>query len=145
MLNKNTFRSDSLYQRLLIISLALMLSGCTGFVQTKEPTLNQYQLDTNLIIDERPLEPQSITISADQGTTLYFEDAENNQLYKVFYMLKPGEQKGTVEVFTSVHTELMAPSFLTYEGEEASAVTSPPKPPVIEVKVRASPVKPAHP
>ncbi|WP_152558502.1 hypothetical protein [Endozoicomonas numazuensis] len=112
--------------------------------QNKESSQTQYQLDANLIINDLPLEPQSITTTMDQRATLYFEDSQHNQFFKVFCILKPGEQEGTVEIFTSVHTEVTAPSFLTYEGQEASA-TFPPKQPVIEVKVRATPVKPTPP
>ncbi|WP_062264987.1 hypothetical protein [Endozoicomonas arenosclerae] len=143
MLNKNT-HSSSWQASFLITSFILLLSGCTHFNQKKELLQPQYQLDANLIIDERPLEPQTAQLAAGQRATLYFEDSEKSQLYKVFYFLKAGEQEGTVEIFTSVNTEVTAPSFLTYEGEEASAIF-PPKVPMIEVKVKATPVKPTLP
>ncbi|MGI9282290.1 MAG: hypothetical protein ACR2PX_22045 [Endozoicomonas sp.] len=144
MSNKNTQLSTGLSQSFLIIAFALLLSGCSLLNQKKDLSQNEYQLDANLIIDERPLEAQSTMMTADQRATLYFEDTAKNKLYKVFYILKPGEQVGTVEIYTSVHTEVTSPSFLTHEGEEASAIF-PPHLPVIEVKVRATPVKPIHP
>ncbi len=145
MSNKNAQHLDSLYKKFLIIPLILLLSGCSMPGRNKEATQTQYRLDTNLIVDERPLEPRSLIISADQGATLYFEDAEKSRVYKVFYLVKPGEQEGEVEILTGVHAEVMAPSFLTYEGQEASYTASPPELPIIEVQVKASPVKPAHP
>ncbi|AMO57975.1 hypothetical protein EZMO1_4047 [Endozoicomonas montiporae CL-33] len=95
-----------------------------------------YQLETNLLIDGRPLNEQSIELPGQTTTILYFYDDVLNQTYKVEYAVLPGEQEHTLFIDTQMYRTVNSPNFLVYDNEEAAAVFQE-EAPEIEIKVKA--------
>ncbi|KEQ12717.1 hypothetical protein GZ77_19790 [Endozoicomonas montiporae] len=120
---------------LLILPLILLLSACGSLSRTNTMT-EYYQLETNLLIDGRPLNEQSIELPGQTTTILYFYDDVLNQTYKVEYAVLPGEQEHTLFIDTQMYRTVNSPNFLVYDNEEAAAVFQE-EAPEIEIKVKA--------
>ena len=80
-----------------------------------------YEVCSHLIVNGEVLEKQLFTTPPHEMQVRFYED-KNGKPYKVLYQVIPGEQAGTVEVFTRVSTPVMIANFLLPDNEQASMI-----------------------
>ena len=124
--------------KLLILPLLLFISACGSLSKTGTEEV-YYQLESNLLIDGRPLQQQSIKLPGYTTRKLYFHDDVMSHTYKVEYAVMPGEEAHTVLIDTMLYRTVRNISILAHDNEEAGFTFKEPSPEV-ELKVKARPL-----
>ncbi|MCW7554704.1 hypothetical protein NX722_19205 [Endozoicomonas gorgoniicola] len=124
--------------KLLILPLLLFISAC-GSLSKNGTEEVYYQLETNLLIDGRPLQQQSIELPGYTTRKLYFHDDVMNHTYKVEYAVMPGEEAQTVFIDTMISRTVRSVGILAPDNEEAGFTFKEPSP-EIELQVKARPI-----
>ncbi|MET4695907.1 hypothetical protein [Endozoicomonas lisbonensis] len=125
--------------KLLILPLLLFLSACGSLSRTGTDNV-YYHLETNLLIDGRPLQQQTIELPGYTTRKLYFLDDVMNHTYIVKYAVMPGEEAQTVLIDTMIYRSVRNISILAPDNEEAGFAFKEPSPEVeLQVKARKIP------